>query len=102
MKADAKKGTPTAYYLFNKKKEVIAGPEDTVEKLLDTPKLKGKQPKGSTILAVPEKTTVISCDATTGCPGVQQADAAAPTLYYLFKYDPENRRRRSRRRRAAT
>ncbi len=90
VKADAKKGTPTAYYLFNKKKQVIAGPEDTVGKLLDTPKLKGKQPKGSTILAVPEKTTVISCDATTGCPGVQQADAAAPTLYYLFKYDPEN------------
>jgi SecD/SecF fusion protein len=87
---DAKDGTPSAYYLFNKKKQVIAGPEDTVKKLLDTPKLKGKQPKGSTILAVPNKTTVVSCEATTGCLGVQQADAASPTYYYLFKYDPEN------------
>ncbi|MFL5922798.1 MAG: protein translocase subunit SecD [Gaiellaceae bacterium] len=90
VEKDTKKGTPTAYYLFNKKKQVIAGPEDTVKKLLDTPKLDGKQPKGSTILAVPHKTTVVSCDATTGCLGQQQADAAARTLYYLFKYDPEN------------
>src|SRR5512144_1523242 len=90
VKQDAAKGTPTAYYLFDANKKVINGPEDTVKKLLGTPKLKGKQPKGSTILAVPEKTTVISCDATTGCPGVQQADAAAPTLYYLFKFDPAN------------
>ncbi|MET0563045.1 MAG: hypothetical protein ABW114_06340, partial [Gaiellaceae bacterium] len=58
VKEDAKKGTPTAYYLFNKQKKVINGPEDTVEKLLDTPKLNGKQPKGSTILAVPEGMTV--------------------------------------------
>src|SRR5215216_3166642 len=92
VKPDAKKGTPTAYYLFNKKKQVINGPEDTVEKLLDTPKLNGKQPKGSTILAVPEKTTVVSCEASTGCIGQQQADAAAPVLYYLFKFDPENER----------
>ena len=88
VKADAKKGTPTAYYLFDKNKRVINGPEDTVKQLLDTPKLKGKQPKGSTILAVPEKTTVVSCDATTGCLGAQ---GTAPTYYYLFKYDPENK-----------
>jgi len=90
VKEDAKKGTPTAYYLFNKQKQVINGPEDTVKKLLDTPKLKGKQPAGSTILAVPEGTTVVSCEASTGCLGQQQADAAAPVLYYLFKYDPNN------------
>jgi SecD/SecF fusion protein len=90
VKADAKKGTPTAYYLFNKQKKVINGPEDTIEKLLATPKLNGKQPKGSTILAVPEGMTVVSCEASTGCLGQQQADAAAPVLYYLFKYDPDN------------
>jgi SecD/SecF fusion protein len=87
VKGDAKKGTPTAYYLFNAKKRPVQGPEDTVTKLLDTPRLRGKVPKGFTILAVPEKTTVISCDATTGCPGVQQGQTA-PTLYYLFKFDP--------------
>jgi SecD/SecF fusion protein len=90
VKDDAKKGTPTAYYLFDKNKRVINGPEDTVKKLLDTPKLNGKQPKGSTILAVPEKMTVVSCEASTGCLGQQQADAAAPVLYYLFKFDPNN------------
>jgi SecD/SecF fusion protein len=90
VKDDAKKGTPTAYYLFNKKQRVINGPEDTVEKLLDTPKLRGKQPKGSTILAVPEHMTVVSCETTTGCLGQQQSDAAAPVLYYLFKFDPNN------------
>jgi SecD/SecF fusion protein len=90
VQEEAKKGTPTAYYLFDKNKKVINGPEDTVKKLLDTPKLRGEQPKGSTILAVPEKTTVVSCDTSTGCLGQQQGDAAAPTVYYLFKFDPLN------------
>ncbi len=89
VKGDAKKGTPTGYYLFNAKKQVAAGPEDTQAKLLDTPKFRGKVPKGFTVLAVPEKTTVISCDASTNnCPGIQQP--VPGTAYYLFKYDPEN------------
>ncbi|HKG44295.1 MAG TPA: protein translocase subunit SecD [Gaiellaceae bacterium] len=90
VKEDASKGTPTQYYLFNKKKQVISGPEDTREKLLDAPKLNGKQPAGSTILAAPAKTTVISCAAATGCIGTQQGDAAAPLVYYLMKFDPNN------------
>jgi len=85
---EAKKGTPTQYYLFNAKKQLIAGPSDTRAKLLDTPKLKGKVPKGGKILAVPENRTVISCDAATGCPGVQQGNIA-PSYYYLFKYYPD-------------
>jgi SecD/SecF fusion protein len=87
VKNDAKKGTPTAYYLFNAKKRLVAGPEDTQKTLLDTPRLKGKVPKGFTVLAVPDKTTVISCDVTTGCPGVQTGQTS-PTVYYLFKFDP--------------
>jgi len=90
VKPDAKKGTPTAYYLFNAKKQVAAGPEDSIKTLLDTPRLNHKVPKGYRVLAVPEKMTVISCDATTQqCPGVQQGQLA-PTFYYLFRYDPEN------------
>jgi SecD/SecF fusion protein len=85
---EAKKGTPTQYYLFDKHKKPIAGPADTQAKLLDTPRLKGKVPKGAKVLAVPENRTVISCDAATGCPGVQQGDVA-PSYYYLFKYYPE-------------
>ncbi|MDX6507871.1 MAG: SecD/SecF fusion protein, partial [Gaiellaceae bacterium] len=92
VKGDTKKGTPTQYYLFNAKHRVIAGPEATRGKLLDTPKLNGKVPPGAVLLAAPQKTTVISCDAIDGCPGVQQAQAAAPTFFYLFKFDPNNQR----------
>src|SRR5262249_2605887 len=83
---EAKKGTPTQYYLFNKKQQVIAGPEDTQAKLLDSPKLNGKVPKGAKTLAVPQNRIVISCDVASGCPGAQ---TAAPVYYYLFKYYPE-------------
>jgi SecD/SecF fusion protein len=85
VKGEAKKGTPTQYYLFNKAKQPIAGPEDTQAKLLNTPRLKGKVPKGATILSVPQNRIVISCDIADGCPGAQ---AAAPHYYYLFKYYP--------------
>jgi SecD/SecF fusion protein len=86
---DAKVGTPSAYYLFNAKKQVKAGPEDTREKLLDTPRLQGEVPKGWTVLAVPEHMTVISCETADGCPGVPQAAAGKATVYYLFKYYPD-------------
>ena len=95
VKADTKNGG-SQYYLFNAKKKPVAGPEDTRERLLDSTlpsgrKLNGKVPEGFTVLAVPNKRIVISCDqVTTGCQGVQQSDAAVPTVYYLFKYDPNN------------
>jgi SecD/SecF fusion protein len=88
VQGDAQKGTPTAFYLFNAKKQLKQGPEDTRKKLLDTPRLRGKVPKGWKVLAVPAKRTVITCDGTTGCPGVQTV--APRTYYYLFKFDPEN------------
>jgi SecD/SecF fusion protein len=86
---DAKSGTPSAYYLFNTRKQVKAGPEDARAKLLDTPRLRGKVPKGWTVLAVPEHMTVISCETASGCPGVPQTAANKPTVYYLFKYYPD-------------
>jgi SecD/SecF fusion protein len=90
VKGDAKKGTPTAYYLFNAKKKPVAGPEDTGKRLLDTPRLKGKVPKGFTMLAVPQKTTVITCETSTGCLGAQPGETS-PTVYYLMKFDPLNK-----------
>src|SRR3954463_5549614 len=92
VKPDTKNGG-SQYYLFNEKKQVAAGPEATQERLLRATtrggrQLKGSLPKGFTVLAVPKKQIVISCAQATGCPGVTQADATAPTLYYLFKYDP--------------
>ncbi len=93
VKADTKKGTPTAFYLFNSKKQVAAGPEDTRAKLLQSTtkgklKLQGKVPKGFVVLAVPPKTTVVSCLVSTGCPGVTTATGA--TVFYLFKFQPDN------------
>src|SRR6059058_4382464 len=92
VKLNAKNGG-SQYYLFNAKKQVAAGPEATQERLLHATtvggrQLKGSLPKGFTVLAVPKKQIVISCAQATGCPGVTQVDATAPTVYYLFKYDP--------------
>ena len=89
VQPQAKEGTPTAYYLFNAKQKLKQGPADTREKLLDTPNLNGKLPKGWRVLAVPEGMTVINCQAATGCPGIQQGQQAAPAFYYLFKYQPD-------------
>src|SRR6185437_14332073 len=95
VKADTKNGG-SQYYLFNAKKQKVAGPEDTRKRLLNSTlpsgrQLKGELPEGFTVLAAPPKTIVVSCDqVTTGCQGVQQADAGVPTVYYLFKYDPNN------------
>ncbi len=94
VKEDAKKGSPTAYYLFNAKKQVAAGPEDTRAKLLNSTtkgklKLSGKVPKGFVVLAVPPKTTVVSCVTSTGCVGTP-ASTTAGTVYYLFKFQPNN------------
>ena len=93
VKADAKNGG-SQYYLFNAKKKLVAGPEDTRERLLNSTlpggrKLNGTVPDGFTVLAVPPKRIVISCDqVTTGCPGVHAGRCRPPTVYYLFKYDP--------------
>jgi SecD/SecF fusion protein len=88
------KGGPTAFYLFNAKKQKVAGPEDTVDKLLQETlpsgrQLKGKVPKGYTILGVPPKTTVVSCEASAGCLGVQTQ--VSSRYWYLLKYDPQNK-----------
>jgi SecD/SecF fusion protein len=93
VKLDAKKGPPTAFYLFNGKKQLAAGPEDTRAKLLNSTtkgklKLQGKVPKGFVVLAVPSGTTVVSCATATGCIGAPAT--AAGTVYYLFKFHPNN------------
>ncbi len=79
--------SPSEFYLFDAKKRLKRGPEDSREKLLDTPKLHGKVPKGWTVLTAPSNTTVVTCEATptNGCPGAQSPQG---TFYYLFKYFP--------------
>jgi SecD/SecF fusion protein len=84
----AKKGTPTAWYLYGSKKERLAGPEDTQADI--TRELPGgKAPEGSKFYAVPEGRIVLTCGTSARlCPGV-----GVPTqeYYYLFKYQPDNK-----------
>ena len=86
VQSEAKNGTPSAYYLFNKKHQPKSS-ADSRAHLLDTPKLKGKLPKGWTVLAVPEHMTAVSCAPSTGCIGAPQNQTS--NVYYLFKYYPE-------------
>ncbi len=91
--AAAKKGSPSAYYLFDKKaKRLIFGPSDTRSTLLKDARasLAGSRkpfPKTTKVLAVPENQVVITCGQKGDrfCPGV---NAAPPTrlYYYLFKH----------------
>src|SRR4051812_7223999 len=96
VKPDTKNGA-SQYYLFNSKKQVAAGPEATRDRLLHATTvggrhLKGSLPKGFTVLSVPNKQIVVSCDqVSTGCTGVTQVDAGARTVYYLFKFDPNSK-----------
>jgi SecD/SecF fusion protein len=87
QQAKAKQGRPTAYYLFAKSKQILAGPAQTRARLF-TGKYR-KVPKGGTVFAVPAGTVVTTCTPTpeNGCPGNA---SLGQTYYYLFRYDPAN------------
>ena len=84
----AKKGTPEAYYLFDRRRRVIAGPANTREQLF-TPR-HPSVPRGGKVLAVPQNTAVVTCvpTPTNGCPG---STAPGATYYYLFRHDLGNK-----------
>jgi SecD/SecF fusion protein len=113
VKASAKNGTPSGYFLFKpvgvktttgtgKKKKTKttivwvkkAGPTPTLHRdpstgnagLLDA--YKGTTPKGWAVLPVPANTVVITCGSTeVVCPGDnQQIPPPGTTDYYLFKH----------------
>ena len=90
MKATAEEGTPEAWYLFDAKNKVRAGPLRTRQDVFDTKVIQdrgGKLPKGWEVLAVPEETVVVTCGVEAGsCPGVQTIPTG--TFYYLFRYEP--------------
>ena len=78
-----------AWYLFDNAKRLVAGPTQTRKELLQAKVLQpfgGKPLAGWKVFAVPPKTIVISCPATTLCPGVNAA--TAPRYFYLFKHQP--------------
>jgi SecD/SecF fusion protein len=88
QQAKAKTGTPTAFYLFNKKKQLISGPEQTRDALFSP--AHPKVPPGGKVFAVPQSTIVITCTPTKeqACPPNQTN--IGTTYYYLFRYDPTN------------
>jgi SecD/SecF fusion protein len=83
----ASKGTPEAYYLFDRRRRVLAGPANTRDQLFT--KKHPAVPRGGKVLAVPQNTVVVTCVPTlqNGCPG----DAVpGGTYYYLVKHDLSN------------
>jgi SecD/SecF fusion protein len=93
----AQQGKPSAYYLFNPKKKLIAGPLPTEKKLLATEAGKkaqrnGELRKGYRVLAQPQQTVIITCDEDARlCPnGVQGIFPPAQTYYYLFEFKPNH------------
>jgi SecD/SecF fusion protein len=79
----AKTGKPAAWYLFDSKKIVRAGPLPSKEALLK--KRGGAVPKGFKAFAVPKDTVVISCGTNAVvCPGT--GGSPPHTLFYLFKH----------------
>jgi SecD/SecF fusion protein len=88
QQAKARQGTPTAYYLFDRNKRLLAGPSDTRQGLFSArvPRV----PRGGKIFAVPAGTVVITCTATENNPCPPGDTAVGQTVYYLFKHDPTN------------
>jgi SecD/SecF fusion protein len=113
VKEKAAEGRPEAYYLFDDKHRLVAGPLQTKAQLeqranatllqrvnaaraAKKPLPKGPSsvdlndlPQGWAMLGVPAKMTVVSCSPTsaTVCPPGQ---APTGTTWFLFKYEPDS------------
>jgi SecD/SecF fusion protein len=96
VKNRAKRGTPAAFYLFDKDNKRVAGPKQTRAELLDGRRVKrllvdGKVPKGFKVRALPAKTIILRCGIDQRyCPGVNEVEPSR-TYYYLMKYDLNNK-----------
>ncbi len=104
----AKTGSPTAFYVFDDKKRLVAGPLQTRAQALQdrdkviaaakAPAAPGKtkvkrstNPKDYKIFAVPQGMVVITCgQSAVVCPGVNESPPTR-SYYYLFKYDPTSK-----------
>ena len=99
VQTQAKQGTPEGYYAFGKNKAKFVGPaagRAAATKLAKQAKLKSPL----AVLALPQNTTIITCDSTeVVCPGNsgQQGGNTVPppppgqSYYYLFIHDPSKK-----------
>jgi len=83
----ARKGAPTAYFLYDAKKRLLAGPVPKRSDLFTSshPKLR----RGERVLVQPAKTVILTC----GGPGTKDpicpgGGDVARVNYYLFKHNP--------------
>jgi SecD/SecF fusion protein len=96
QQAKVKPADSEGWYLFNKRKKLVAGPVADRDALLTTKAVRqagaedGELPKGWRIFGVPPKTAVISCAAGEICPSGLQGTVSPQRLYYLIKHDPPN------------
>jgi SecD/SecF fusion protein len=104
----AKIGTPTAFYAFDDKKRLVAGPVQSraqaqadIDKAVEAakaPAVPGKttikrptDPKKYKLFAVPQGMTIITCGlSAVVCPGVNESPPTR-TYFYLFKYQPTSK-----------
>jgi SecD/SecF fusion protein len=87
-------GTPTAYYLFNAKKRLVAGPSETRALLIRDYKRVAKTakqpPKSYQVFVAPRGTVVLACGlADLVCPGVNESPPTR-NYYYLMRYQPDH------------
>src|SRR5205823_334961 len=90
----AEKGTPTVYYLFDAKKRLIAGPDDTKANLIADYQRIGRTtkqpPKSYKVFVAPSGTVVLACGLTDlVCPGVNESPPTR-NYFYLLRFQPNN------------
>ena len=90
-----KRGEIPEYYLVNPKtKKVLAGPEDTQQRVRAayvTANDGKKVPKDAKVWGIPEKTIILECGKDERyCPGVNVAPPQQD-YFYLFRFDPQNK-----------
>ena len=83
VKNRADKGSPHAYYLFNRQHEVLQGPAPTPGQLFSP--YKGKQPAHTIVLKVPANTETVWCPVANSCPGAGSHGTSKGKYWYLFE-----------------
>src|SRR4051794_27775336 len=89
LKAQAKSDGVGSWALFDANHKQLGKVEPQQSQVLEDYKPENPvKPPGAEFLGIPKGTEVVSCDASTGCPGVS---ASSGTFYYLFNLSQNER-----------